>query len=125
VATGLTQPPSPARKTASGQATASRVIWPLPPVTGSTRSPPAPSRDAQAAAEPGSTRDRPGTAASRRKAVGTPAAGTTQLRCGGCQAHARYTQDDPCYGQFVRVFLGQHELCGNAVKITCVRGGQD
>ena len=50
--------------------------------------------------------------------------GTTQLRCGGCHAHALYAQDEPCYGQFVRVFLGQHELCGNAVKITCVRGRQ-
>jgi hypothetical protein len=125
VATGLAQPPPPARQTASGPATASGAIWPLSPVTGSTRSPPVARRNAQAAAEPGRTRDRPGTAASRTKAVGIPTAGTTQLRCGGCQARARYAQDEPCYGQFVRVFLGQHELCGNAVKITCVRGGQD
>lgn len=123
MATGLTEPPSPARQAASGPATASGVTRLLPPVTGPTRSPPAPRRDAQAAAEPGSTRDWPGTAASRTKAAGLPAA-STQLRCGGCHAHARYAQDEPCYGQFVRVFLGQHELCGNAVKITCVRGGQ-
>jgi hypothetical protein len=125
VATGLVKPPSPVRQAASGPATASGVIRPPSPVTGLTRSSPAPRHNAQAAAEPSNTRDRPGTAASRTKAVGTPAADTTQLRCGGCHAHALYAQDEPCYGQLVRVFLGQHELCGNAVKITRVRGGHN
>jgi hypothetical protein len=52
-----------------------------------------------------------------------PTASTTHLRCGGCQADARYTQKEPGYGRLVRTFLGRHERCGNAVKITCVRGG--
>jgi hypothetical protein len=52
-----------------------------------------------------------------------PPAGTTHLRCGGCQAGARYMQNAPGYGRLVRVFLGRHEPCGNAVKVTCVRGG--
>jgi hypothetical protein len=41
-------------------------------------------------------------------------------------AHAAvlYAQYEPCYGQLVRVFLGQ-QLRGNAVKITCVRAGQN
>jgi hypothetical protein len=125
VATGLAKPPSPAGPTASDPAAASGVIRPLPPFIGSTRSPPVPRRDAQGTAEPDSTQDRPGTAVGRTKAVGTAAVGATQLRCGGCQAHALYAQDEPCYGQFVRVFLGQHELCGNAVKITRVIGGQN
>jgi hypothetical protein len=123
VATGLVKPLSPARQT--DPATACGVIRPLPPVTGSTRSPPAPRGNAQEAAEPNSIPDRPGTAASRTKAADAPAVGTTQLRCGGCHVHALYAQDEPCYGQLVRVFLGQHERCGNAVKITCVRGGQN
>ena len=59
----------------------------------------------------------------RAKAAGQPTASTTHLRCGGCQADARYTQNEPGYGRLVRAFLGQHEPCGNAVKITCVRGG--
>jgi anti-anti-sigma factor len=67
--------------------------------------------------------DRPGTAAGRMKAADLAAATATQLRCGGCHAQALYAQDEPCYGQLVRAFLGQHELCGNAVRITCVRGG--
>jgi hypothetical protein len=58
----------------------------------------------------------------RAKAAGQPAA-TTHLRCGGCHAGARYTQNEPGYGRLVRAFLGRHEPCGNAVKITCVRGG--
>jgi hypothetical protein len=62
-------------------------------------------------------------AALRAKAVGQPTASTTHLRCGGCQADARYTQNEPGYGRLVRAFLGRHEPCGNAVKITCVRGG--
>jgi hypothetical protein len=47
------------------------------------------------------------------------AASTTHLRCGGCQADARYTQNQPGYGRLVHAFLGRHEPCGNAVKITC------
>ena len=62
-------------------------------------------------------------AALRAKAIGQPTASTTQLRCGGCQADARYTQNEPGYGRLVRAFLGRHEPCGDAVKITCVRGG--
>ena len=82
-------------------------------------------RYALGAAEPDSTRDRPGAAASRTEAVGVLTVSTTQLRCGGCHAHALYAQGEPCYGRLVRAFLGQHELCGNAVKITCVRGRQN
>lgn len=82
-------------------------------------------RNALGTAEPDSTRDRPGAAASRTEAVGMLTIGTTQLRCGGCHAHALYAQGEPCYGRLVRAFLGQHELCGNAVKITCVRGRQN
>jgi hypothetical protein len=82
-------------------------------------------RNALGTAEPDSTRNRPGAAASRTEAVGVLTIGTTQLRCGGCHAHALYAQDEPCYGQLVRAFLGQHELCGNAVKITRVRGRQN
>jgi hypothetical protein len=119
VATGLARHPSPARQTAYG------IVRPLPPVSSSTQSPPAPRHDALEAADPNSTRDRPGTAAGRMKAADLAAAATTQLRCGGCHAHALYAQDESCYGQLVRAFLGQHELCGNAVKITCVRGGQN
>ena len=59
----------------------------------------------------------------RAKAAGQPTASTTHLRCGGCQAEARYAQKEPGYGRLVRVFLGRHELCSDAVKITCVRGG--
>jgi hypothetical protein len=59
----------------------------------------------------------------RATAVGQPPAGTTHLRCGGCQAGARYTQNEPGYGRLVRAFLARHERCGNAVKITGVRGG--
>ena len=62
-------------------------------------------------------------AALRAKVVGQPAASTTHLRCGGCQADALYTQNEPGYGPLVRAFLGWHESCGNAVKITCVTGG--
>lgn len=123
MAIGLVKPPSPARQAAGDPAAASGVIRPLPPVSGSTRSLPASRGNALGAAEPSSTRDRPGTAG-RTRAAGVPAAGTTQLRCGGCRAHARYAQDEPCYGQLVRAFLGQHEVCGNAVKITRVRVGQ-
>jgi hypothetical protein len=124
MATGPAQPPSPTRQTASGPAAACGVTRSLPPVTGSAGSPPAPRRDVLRAAEPGSIPDRPGTAATRTKAAGLPAA-ATQLRCGGCHAHALYAQDEPCYGQLVRVFLGQHQRCGNAVKITCVRSGRN
>lgn len=59
----------------------------------------------------------------RARAVGQPTASTTQLRCGGCQADALYAQNEPGYGRLVRAFLGRHEPCGNAVKITCVRDG--
>ena len=59
----------------------------------------------------------------RARAAGQPTAGTTHLRCGGCQTDARYTQNEPGYGRLVRAFLGRHEPYGNAVKITCVRGG--
>jgi hypothetical protein len=52
-----------------------------------------------------------------------PTASTTYLRCGGCQADGRYAQNEPGYGRLVRAFLGRHERCGNALKITCVRGG--
>jgi hypothetical protein len=62
-------------------------------------------------------------AAPRVKAVGQPMASTTHLRCGGCHADARYTQNEAGYGRLVRAFLGRHEPCGDAVKITCVRGG--
>jgi len=34
-------------------------------------------------------------------------------------------QNEPGYGRLVRAFLGLHEPCGNAVKITCVRGGHN
>lgn len=61
----------------------------------------------------------------RAKAAGQPTASTTYLRCGGCQADALYTQNEPGYGRLVRAFLGRHELCGDAVKITCVRGGHN
>ena len=54
------------------------------------------------------------------KAAGQPTASTTHLRCGGCQADARYTQNQPGYGRLVHAFLDQHEPCGDAVKITCV-----
>jgi len=57
----------------------------------------------------------------RANAAGQLSAGTTHLRCGGCQAGARYTQNEPGYGRLVRAFLGRHEPCGNAVKITCER----
>jgi hypothetical protein len=50
---------------------------------------------------------------------------TTHLRCGGCQADARHTQNEPGYGRLVRAFLSRHEPCGNAVKITCVSGGHN
>lgn len=50
-------------------------------------------------------------------------AGTTHLQCGGCQASAQHAQNEPGYGRLVRAFLGRHESCGNAVKITCLRGG--
>jgi hypothetical protein len=82
-------------------------------------------RSALGMAEPDSTRDRPGAAASRTEAAGVLTIGTTQLRCGGCHAHALYAQHEPRYGRLVRAFLGQHELCGNAVKITRVRGRQN
>lgn len=119
MATGLARHSSPARQTACG------IIRSLPPVSSLTQSPSAPRHDAREAADPNSTRDRPGTAAGRMKAADLAAASATQLRCGGCHTHALYAQDEPCYGQLVRVFLGQHELCGNAVKITCVRGGRN
>ena len=64
-----------------------------------------------------------GVAPALRAAAGQPTAGTTHLRCGGCRADARYTQNEPGYGRLVRAFLGRHEPCGNAVEITCVRGG--
>jgi hypothetical protein len=57
----------------------------------------------------------------RATAVGQPPAGTTHLRCGGCRADARYTQDEPGYGRLVGAFLARHEPCGDAVKITRVR----
>ncbi len=55
----------------------------------------------------------------RANAAGQPTASITHLRCGGCQADARYTQNQPGYGRLVHAFLGRHEPCGNAVKITC------
>ncbi len=55
----------------------------------------------------------------RAKAAGQPTVSTTHLRCGGCQADARYTQNQTGYGRLVHAFLGRHESCGNAVKITC------
>jgi hypothetical protein len=54
-----------------------------------------------------------------RANAGQPTASITYLRCGGCQAYARYAQNQPGYGRLVHAFLGQHEPCGNAVKITC------
>jgi len=63
------------------------------------------------------------TPALRAKAAAQPSASTTHLRCGGCQADTLYTQNEPGYGRLVRAFLGRHERCGNAVKITGVRGG--
>ena len=59
------------------------------------------------------------------RAGGQPTASTTHLRCGGCQADARYTQNEPGYGRLVHAFLGRHEPCCNAVKITCVRSGHN
>jgi hypothetical protein len=56
----------------------------------------------------------------RATAAVQPTASTTHLRCGGCQADARYTQNQPGYGRLVHAFLGRHEPCGDAVKITCV-----
>ena len=50
-------------------------------------------------------------------------ASITHLQCGGCQASAQHAQNEPGYGRLVRAFLGRHESCGNAVKITCLRGG--
>jgi hypothetical protein len=51
------------------------------------------------AAEPGSTRDWPGAAVCRMKAA-------AQHNYGAAGANpAQYAQDEPCYGQFVRVFL--------------------
>jgi hypothetical protein len=61
----------------------------------------------------------------RARATGQPPADTTHLRCGGCQADALYTQNEPGYGRLVHAFLGRHEPCGNAVKITRVRGGHN
>jgi hypothetical protein len=55
-------------------------------------------------------------------AAGQPLAGTTHLQCGGCQASAHHAQNEPGYGRLVRAFLGRHESCGNAVRITCLRG---
>jgi hypothetical protein len=55
----------------------------------------------------------------RAKAASQPTASTTHLRCGGCQADVRYTQNQPGYGRLVHAFLGRHEPCANAVKITC------
>ena len=52
-----------------------------------------------------------------------PLAGTTHLQCGGCQASADHAQNEPAYGRLVGAFLGRHESCGNAVRITCLRGG--
>jgi hypothetical protein len=46
--------------------------------------------------------------ARRAKAAGRPTASTTHLRCGGCQADALYTQNEPGYGRLVRAFLGRH-----------------
>lgn len=124
MATGLVKPPSLA-PTDGMRPGDSKRRHPVPasrqqphPVAASTP------RKALGTAEPDSTRDRSGAAASRTEAGGVLTIGTTQLRCGGCLAHALYAQDEPCYGQLVRVFLGQHELCGNAVKITRVRGRQ-
>jgi hypothetical protein len=61
----------------------------------------------------------------RARAGGQQTASTTRLRCGGCHADARYTQNEPGYGRLVRAFLGRHEPCGNAVKITRVSGGHN
>jgi len=61
--------------------------------------------------------------ARRATAAGQPLGGTTHLQCGGCQASAQHAQNEPGYGRLVRVFLGRHEACGNAVQITCPRGG--
>jgi hypothetical protein len=74
--------------------------------------------------EPGFVLLTDGAAPARRaKATGQPLAGTTHLHCGGCQASAQHEQNEPGYGRLVRAFLGRHEACGNAVKITCPRGG--
>ena len=62
-------------------------------------------------------------AALRAETVGQPTASTTHLRCGGCRAGAWYAQNEPGYGRLVGAYLGRHEPCGDAVKITCVRGG--
>lgn len=51
-------------------------------------------------------------------------AGTTSLRCGGCQASGLYGQDEHCYGVLVHAFLARHEQCGNAMTITRVRDGR-
>lgn len=59
----------------------------------------------------------------RAEAAGQPLGATTHLQCGGCQASARHPQNEPGYGRLVRIFLGRHESCGNAVNITCPRGG--
>jgi hypothetical protein len=65
----------------------------------------------------------PRCSASRTTAAGMPLGNVTRLRCGGCQACALYARNERWCGQLVLAFLGLHELCGKAVRITCVRGG--
>jgi hypothetical protein len=125
VAIGLVKPPSPAQADSIRPGDSKRR-HPVP----ASRQQPGPAaastlRNALGTAGPGSTRDRPGAAASRTEAAGVLTISTTQLRCGGCHAHALYAQDEPRYGRLVRAFLGRHELCGNAVKITRVGGRQN
>src|SRR6266576_173332 len=125
VAIGLVKPPSPDQTGSMRPGDGKRRH---PVRTSRQRPGPAAAstlRNALGTAEPDSTRDRPGAAASRTEAAGVLTIGTTQLRCGGCHTHALYAQDEPRYGRLVHAFLGQHELCGNAVKITCVRGRQN
>ncbi len=112
-----------ARQTAWDPVTVSGIIRPSLPFNSSTRSPPAPCRSVLGAAEPGGTIDRPGAAASRTNAAGMPLGNVTRLRCGGCPACAFYARNERWCGQLVLAFLGLHELCGKAVRITCFRGG--
>lgn len=55
--------------------------------------------------------------------VGGGAGDETYFRCGGCAVTAMFAQREPRYGWFVHGFLELHEACGNAVEISCVRGG--
>lgn len=45
----------------------------------------------------------------------------TYLRCGGCGTSSVFIQSERRYGQEVRDFLDQHDLCGGAVEISAAQ----